>query len=285
MFRTDTIMRCHLHLIAGTASVLACSQIAGFEEFSGREGSDDTSVEPGNAGGTPSSGSSSGGGPTMTDAGAAGEAQQGGTSAGTGGTGGAAAGSAGTGGTGAPKGCDEQLLLNGDFDGGAVDWQEESSWTGIHGVGDIILQRGDADLVEAGIEPDSGDFLAWFGGVPDTDQGFRINLVQTVTIPTEVTRLVLSGKIRIATLEDPDDRYDQLDIALVESEDVWWSFHVWDNRDAVSSWKPFEVLVTDDTLDILRGRTLIFQVESGTDAEFMTSFWVDSLKLVAECGR
>jgi hypothetical protein len=221
----------------------------------------------------------------VTDAGAAGEAQQGGTNAGTGGTGGAAAGSAGTSGTGALKGCDEQLLVNGDFDRGSVDWLEESSWDGIHGVADIIVERGHERLLEAGIEPDSGEFLAWFGGVPDTDQGWRINLVQSVTIPTEVTRLVLSGKVRVATLEDPDARYDQLDIALVESDDVWWSFHVWDNRDASSDWEPFEWVVTDDTLDVLRGRTLIFQVESGTDAEYMTNFWVDSLKLVAECGR
>ncbi len=58
-----------------------------------------------------------------------------------------------------------------------------------------------------------------------------------------------------------------------------------DNRDAVGEWQSFEIVQTD-ILDIVRGRTLHRSwPESGTDAEDMASFWVDSLKLVAECGR
>ncbi len=277
-------MRLDLFLIAGVTFAVACSQIAGFEEFSGGEGSAGSAAEPAGGQGGASAGAAANGGSAQTEGGAGGELAVV-PSAGTGGVEEAAAGAAGMNGTGARRGCDEQLLINADFDQGPVHWQEDSSWTGIETISDIIIERNSTNLLEYQVEPDTGDYLAWFGGVPDTDQKWRINLLQSVTIPIEVTRLVLTGRIRIATEEtEALVRNDQLDLGLAQGEEQWWSLHVWDNRDSNEAWDSFEIINTD-FVDVFRGKELTFIAESMTDNEGETHFWLDSLKLEAECRR
>jgi hypothetical protein len=262
----------------------ACAQIAGFEQLSGREAS-------GGASGV--SGGEAQGGTSPASAGRTGSAGSNDTAGGSIGTGtggvsgGTAAvpeaGAAGMGDAGLIGGCNRQMLYNADFEAGPVQWQHESTWAGIRDVADIIVARDHPALVEAQVQPFQGDYLAWLGGVPDSQQGWRMNLTQEITIPEDATRLVISGRIRIHTLETENDRYDQLDISLQTKQD-FWSFHVWDNRDA-GDWRAFEQELLEDHLKIVRGRTVTFTAEAMTDAGGKTSFWLDALQLIAECGR
>ena len=110
-----------------------------------------------------------------------------------------------------------------------------------------------------------------------------MSLRQTVTIPAGVTRLVFAGRLQIKTAETDSSRYDQLDVALEDAQNSW-SFHVWDNSDATNGWAPFEI-ESVDYLNAQRGRPLTFVAETITDSNKVTSFWLDSLSLVAECAR
>lgn len=306
--------------IVAIIAALGCSQLAGFDDFqrgtlpdkvgggsafSGAPGADAGLSAFGGAPTEPGTGSASGrpsamfggnesteprvggtGGGTVTPLGLSGggTAGAGTAGAGTGGTLGGGTAGAGTGGTGARAHCDQELLANAKFDLGPVGWRENSTWIGITGVGDIIVAASHPKVQAAQITPQTGNYLAWFGGVPDLGDPYRVNLLQDVTIPAEVTRLVLTGQFRITTTEDQADEYDSM-VLLLEDSESFWQFRSWTNLDASSDWRAFQAQLDTDQVVPLRGRTLTFLAESRTDLTFVTNFWLDSLSLIGECGR
>jgi hypothetical protein len=307
-----------------------CSLVAGFDEFSGRgggaghagggfaaSGNAGQAGASANLGGTPnaesggttsgagtgadaSNGGTNGGngaGPTGGSVGAAGSeagADHGGGAAaeGGGGAGGTSQGgsnaTAGSAGFSGEASCGE-LLANGDFDLGATaDWQEHVTYSDSLR---IVVPKDDQALAAEDVQPVSGEYLAWLGGIPDNDERrYTSRLHQSVRIPAGTSRLSFSGWIRIKTLEtETDVAYDRAYAQIVQVHEnpgdssVLRLFAGWSNRDSGSEWVEFEFTTTE--LDALRARTLTLEVYSNTDLDNQTSFWFDSLSLYAECER
>lgn len=209
--------------------------------------------------------------------------------AGAGGTNNAGSGGTGTAGSGGSGGeviggCGNQLLANAAFDSGRTGvWTEESTYAGV----EILTRRDDAQLVAAGVTPHTGDWLAWLGGIPDNDEERKhtVKLRQTIAVPADAASLTVSGRYWIKTAENPNDAvYDELFIEIEEQEDVVVQLlHMVSNLDDTTGWTSFER--STDNLDQIRGRTLTFRAYSRTDFTYQTSFYLDSLRLVANCGR
>lgn len=290
-------------LIALTLGAAACAQIAGFEQLSskkagepgaggtagvavsggsstdgdGLEGGESTSGGSGNSGGNVNIGNNAG-------ATAGGGRASGGGAGGSAGSGGAAGGGGGSAGAEVVGGCNREQLANRHFDAGPVGWRQESTAPGILAVDDVIVEKSSERLAGLEVMPQSGNYLGWFGGRPNSEKSTRVNLLQRVDIPANISRLVVSGWIWIRTTEPVvAESNDQLDVALQNDSD-FWSFHVWYVDAAEDEWQWFEYEVDNTTvLDELRGNTLDFIVESKTDTSFETHFWLDSLSFIAEC--
>jgi hypothetical protein len=193
------------------------------------------------------------------------------------------AGSGGEGGV--VGGCDNQLLINGDFEQGHRGWTEDSNFTSMF----QIVQPGSAPgLAEYGVTPQAGRYLGWLGGIPDNNEQkkYRTTLKQTVIIPDEATSITLTGHIWIATEEaEPEMDYMVAEIGeAVDGDnnlDVCWLAQWWWNGTTTSGWVPFTYTTS---FACVRG-TRVFRLESRQDPEVETSFFVDSLRLVAACGR
>jgi hypothetical protein len=280
----------------------ACAQIAGFEQLTPKKQLNEAGT--GGFAGAISAGPTAGDGGAPDGAGEGGNVNEAGgnvnignnagatstagttSTAGMGGSAGsgAGAGNAGSGGVEVVGGCDAEQLKNAFFDRGPVDWTTESTAPGILGVDDVILERNSLRLTEVQVEPQSGDYLAWFGNEPNSDINTRVNLMQEVDIPDRISRLVVSGRIRIRTDEPVvAEANDWLDIAL-QDEDDFWAFHTWYVDAADEEWQAFEYAADNPAvLDAVRGRTVTFIIESKTDTSSRTDFWVDSLSFIAEC--
>ena len=310
------MVRPRLLLVSALCSV-ACAQIAGFDQLSSRK----TEATEGGSGSETAGASSIGGsagagrGPVPASAGeSTGGVSTGGASAGGSGNGGkssstsggnassagspssggsqASAGSAPTAGSGGAAGaaviggCNAQLLKNAAFDAGPVDWRQESKAPGILEVSDLIVDKERPALVQAGVMPQAGNYLAWLGGVLDSDKGSKTNLLQDVEIPAKVSKLVLSGFLQIKTTEpNPNETTDQLDLTL-QDDTKYWSFHFWKGTELTNGWQAFSYEFSDaKRLDALRGRTLTFYAESIADTSEITSYWLDSISLFAQCAH
>jgi hypothetical protein len=308
-------------LALGTA---ACAQIAGFDDLSPRSPSNDDAAgaagKTATAGGSEARAGSNGvsghapdaGGtrPTETSAGegpsgvggssgvgsAAGTPAAAGTSPAAGGGGGVAGGTnaSGAGGEEAEviAGCNEEQLVNGSFDAGVSGWQvEASSVLGITELSDVILDQQNNRL-PADVAPQSGDYLAWLGNRPNSQQGTRITLFQPVHIPDAASHFTLTVSIRIRTAEEAaaiESSRDQIDIALDlfdPDDERYWSFHYWAVSESVATdeWQSLTYDVDEPSwLEALRGQRMRFKAESQSDTEGETTFWLDSLSFVAYC--
>jgi len=279
---------------AGTAATGGKgSASAGHGSISGGHGgalSSGGNIDKGGSGaGEPAGGSGS---TTTGGSGASSRGGAGGASSGSGGLAGStpspSGGAANGGAAGGPVigGCDAELLTNANFEAGPASWREESTAPGILAVSDLIVRGDNPKLIAAKVAPYAGNYLAWLGGTQDTDKGSRTNLLQDVQIPQTVSRLVLSGWIQIQSTEpDPNETTDQLDLTL-QDEQRYWSFHFWKGTELTNGWKPFSYEFSDaKRLDALRGRTLTFYAESIADTSEITSYWLDSLSLFAECAH
>jgi len=277
----------------------------GSGQASGAGGSSGRTSGPAGEGGEDTNGGSnaSGDGGSMSEAGSGGSGATGATGAvggnsgsagggnggndagsGSGGAGSGNAGSSGSAGSGGAEvigGCDNQLLRNANFDAGPTPiWREESDINGL----EIIVRSDDAKLVAEGATPHSGNYLAWLGGIEDNEwDRADVILRQDVTIPAEASALTLTGQYWVKTADSQTDPYD---VSYMEFEDdsgvIWQAQHL-DNTDYSSGWVAFESTTSD--MVGLAGQTVTFVAYSRTDLEGKTSFFLDSLRLQAECGR
>jgi hypothetical protein len=238
-------------------------------------------------GGSSASGNGNSGG--ASGGSANGGAATGGTASGGTATGGTASGGTATGGT-ASGACGE-LLLNGDFANADSGWTVDSDYLNFErDVHPIITARDESVLLLEDVEPHSDDYLAWVGGVPNDDRGYRVSFSQTVIIPEDVTELAFTGFIRIQTDEPDDDLvYDRVFLELWDAEDpeeeeFVWQFTAQSNQQAGDAWVEIDPTDPDPSdLSFIRGRTLSFRGYSLTDAEGPTHFFFDSLSLIATC--
>lgn len=157
-----------------------------------------------------------------------------------------------------------ELLQNGSFDSGAVDWAETTNG------GDIIRQT------TVPWPPNDGDHWALFLGYHNGDQ----TLSQTVTIPASASDLRLQGFRCWVTEEPTPTPYDLLEISLRDSgggllETLWAR----DNSHAAATcgWSMFQL----DALDAHAGQEVNLTFQATSDVASVTSFGFDSLSLQA----
>ena len=219
------------------------------------------------------------------DDGSGGSANPNGGSGGTAGQGGTDA-SGGSAGFAGEASCGE-LLVNGDFElGPSPEWKEYTNYSDDL---EIVVRADNQFLLEEGGAPQGGQYLAWLGGIPDNEyDSHMVRLRQAIRIPSDTSRLTLSGGLWIKTEETPDDDYDVARALIVREEEdngatVFHQFGEWTNRDSSAGYVELDEWTTE--LDDLRGKTLTLEVYAITDPEFKTSFWFDELSLYAECER
>jgi hypothetical protein len=198
----------------------------------------------------------------------------------TGGSGGAG-GVSGTGGMTPMGACDSELLVNPGFESGKdVGWEETSDWPGI----DLVVNENDAALTEEGVSPYAGSFLAWLGGIPDNEWDHNVTLIQQyVAIPATASSLTLSGRHLVKSVDDPDAEYDEAYLEFDLDDAVVWQSLRLTNLSASNDWISFSKTTND--LERVAGKTLLFYAYARTDPTGKTSFFLDSLSLVAGCGR
>ena len=181
-------------------------------------------------------------------------------------------------------GCFNQLLGNGDFEAGHSAWQE------VAPVRDVIVKRDHPGLIAAGVAPQSGDYLAWIGGVPNSDfDFFETTISQDVAIPAETLSLTLTGYVWVA---QPELGQMPADWAVLEFSDpdpnaplngLVWQVALWNDESVNSGWQYFEIQRTE--VERLKGRTLPLIGSARSNGGGTLSVWLDSLRLEARCAR
>jgi hypothetical protein len=226
----------------------------------------------------------SGGNAGASGGGAGGSSGDGGTSgsagsAGSGGTSGAGgtSGSGGTSGAGgsAGGGCTE-LLINGDFDAGDVNW----TYTSDQGFLYAIYNQASA------VPAHTPSYLAWLGGWEGPPYQNEISrLRQNVTIPNNASLLTLSGYVLISSMDSTVTVYDRLYMRLMNGSTAVASFTnaaasgpAFTNVDYVPTWTRFEFSTSAVSF---RGLTRTFELSSESDPYDVTNFFVDTLSLCA----
>jgi hypothetical protein len=205
--------------------------------------------------------------PSDGGAGGAGGGSDGGGAGGQGGAGGAAP-DAGSGGNPCVP---TSLLVNGGFDDGDTGWVEMS---GVRSP--LIVKQDDPALVAAGVTPESPAYLAWLGGGAAADNAV---ISQQVTIPNDAVHVSVRGFIYITTLDDPTTPFDTANAEIVNGASTL-PLSDWSNADHADAWVSFDAAVGAVPL---RGMTVTFQVRAFNDDELTTSFFLDSLSLIATC--
>lgn len=248
------------------------------------EGADCANAEvqpPGAAGGggenTVGEGSSGVGGSTSPAAGASGMPGAGGTADASG-----AGGSSpnGAGGTSDPSPapddngstCATELLQNGGFETGVAPWAE------FYPGPDPVISSETLSATQ-GTTARTGEFLAWFGGVPD--ETTRVS--QTVTVPEGTLALVVSGYRRFITREtQPTNFVDRMTLRFVRGLDTVLELEQWGNQDASTDadWELFSQRIP--AADYV-GQELTLQFESSMGPAPDSNFFFDDVSLIAEC--
>jgi hypothetical protein len=233
-----------------------------------------------------SAGTSETGGASGASAGSSGTTGGGGAGgAGTSGTGGTAGGGAGGGaGIGNPSGCGE-LLTNGGFEQDRLGWDVMTSYANLElNVHEAIVDRDDDALAAIGVTPYAGDFLAWAGGIPDSNRNHSLFVTQPIVISENVTELIFSGQFSIESDEPIDEFYDALYVEVLDLDyQRVWQFGAFSNQHA-GPWFAIDPIEPDSgALDLMRGGQLHMGIYSRTDSNTVTHFFFDELSLVAVC--
>ena len=181
-------------------------------------------------------------------------------------------------------GCVQQLLANAGFDRGHVAWTETAD------VRDVIVRADHPALVGTGVAPQSGNYLAWVGGVPNGDfVMYQTTLRQEVSVPADAISLTFSG---YAWVSQPDLGEPLADWAVLQVEDPdpassgVWQVQRWDDQSVTQGWQHFEVVTTDATiLSRLAGHTVPVVSFWVPNANGTLDVWLDSLRLEARCPR
>jgi hypothetical protein len=177
-------------------------------------------------------------------------------------------------------GCFNQLLRNGDFERGS------EGWTEISELRDVIVWSGHGDLAPTGVTAQSGNYLAWIGGIPNGEfMIYPTRLQQEVPIPAEALSLTFSGYLWAAQAELGRMPFDWAILEVVDpAPDSSYLWRVQYFEDTVTEgWTYFEVTTTDVTR--FAGRTVPVQTFNVPNGSGTLSVWLDSLRLEARCPR
>lgn len=243
-------------------------------------GSAGTGAGAAGGGGGGVGGSSGVGGSVATpELGGSGTPGAGGTASPSGSGGTSASGSGGTGepsspepGVQNPSPCATELLQNGGFEAGVAPWAEF-----FPGPDPVISSE--TLSADQGTTAKTGEFLAWFGGVPD--ETTRVS--QTFTVPEGTLALVVSGYRRFISREtQPANFVDRMTLRFVRGLTTVRELEDWGNQDASpdAEWQLFSQRI--DAAEYI-GQELTFQLESSMGPTPDSNFFFDDLSLIAEC--
>ncbi|HET6148316.1 MAG TPA: hypothetical protein VFH68_12360 [Polyangia bacterium] len=159
-----------------------------------------------------------------------------------------------------------ELLANPGFDGPDLIWENA-------GIPVIYLANGSGASNTPDVVAQSPSNLAWFGGVSRQEN----LLSQRVTIPANAASVTLSFSYAIITAETSDDENDVFDISMVTAGgEVVPLAHLSDNN-ASGDWILFKAAVPPS----LFGQTVTLELRGLTNATLVTSFYIDTLSLLA----
>ena len=167
--------------------------------------------------------------------------------------------------------CATELLQNGSFESGVAPWAEFAP-------GEPVISS-ETLSANQGTTARTGEFLAWFGGVPD--ETTRVS--QTVTVPEGTLALVVSGYRRFISREtQPANFVDRMTLRFVRGLDVVLELEDWGNQDASpdAEWVLFSQRIP--AADYV-GQELTLQFESTMGPAPDSNFFFDDLSLIAEC--
>lgn len=177
-------------------------------------------------------------------------------------------------------GCSNQLLRNGDFERGAEGWRQ------VTASREVIVWNGHGALAPTGVTAQSGNYLAWIGGIPSGEfTMYRTRLEQDVAIPADALSLTFSGYV---WAQQPEPGLPAPDWAILEVVDptpgssFLWRVQYWEDS-ATPGWVYFEQTSTD--IGRFAGRTVPVQVLNMPNGNGRLSIWLDSLRLEATCAR
>lgn len=186
--------------------------------------------------------------------------------------------------TSAPR-CNENILINGDFEAGKEHWSVTSNYGAFEQrVHPLIVENGDASLTDYSVTAYSGTHFAFLGDIPDDEfQGYGLRLAQPVYIPEGALGLVLKGYVWVSTNESDDMEFDYgyIELQPPGDDDKVEQFKFWTNRDPMTDW--VQINEYTENLDLVRGQTVDFVVQAQMDATTATRFWFDSLELIVIC--
>jgi hypothetical protein len=163
--------------------------------------------------------------------------------------------------------CDD-LLVNGDFDDGAVGWKATPA--------DIIYD--DAEISPT-IRADSGDYFAWLGG----EFSVTRSISQEIQLPTNVTVLKLRGKYSVAAETESGPVEDTFKLELYNSAGMLQSTPLMLNNtawtisgDGIFEWSDLDVTINAGAV---AGQRALLRLISTNDGQNNTNFLFDSLSL------
>ena len=127
------------------------------------------------------------------------------------------------------------------------------------------------------VPPDDGNRAVWIGDITRPEQ----RLIQAVIVPDEATSLALSVATCFATLEAPDEEFDEVRISLRQGGNVLEELARFTNLDASSGcdWDN-QVLIAESAY---AGEEIQLEFAGLSDGETLTSFYFDTLSLNATC--
>lgn len=167
--------------------------------------------------------------------------------------------------------CATELLQNGGFESGVAPWAEFAP-------GEPVISSETLSAAQ-GTTAKTGEFLAWFGGVPD--ETTRVS--QSVTVPEGTLALVVSGYRRFISREtQPANFVDRMTLRFVRGLDVVLELGDWGNQDASpdAEWVLFSQRIPAAEYV---GQELTLQLESTMGPAPDSNFFFDDLSLIAEC--
>ena len=157
-----------------------------------------------------------------------------------------------------------QLLVNSDFDLGAVNWVENSD-------GGFAIITNDSEITD--FTADTGSFVAWMAGYSQL-AGAEDTLHQDIAVPDDATPLEFSGKLFISSAETGVLPFDTLKLQVVNAGTgaVLETLQQWSNLDKDPQWVSFSKTSTGN----YAGQTIRVRFVANMDFNNISAFFLDS---------
>lgn len=165
-----------------------------------------------------------------------------------------------------------ELLANGAFDATPIG----TGWTEMR-----IDPDGPIVSAPNSVTTQAGPYYAWLGGIAAASGGTATDaLYQDFTVPANTTQLRITGYWTVRSAEDPAETavFDSGTLALTQLNNTPYTTVVaLSNKSENAAWQSFSHTFVQN----LSGTTVRLRMTSSNDDSLVTSFWFDSLSLVA----